>query len=129
MEEPIDPIDTVALAKALARVADDTQAYDIVILDLRGRVSYTDAFVLCTGRNRRHVLAIAEAIRLAAKRTFGVVPRGLEGLEAGQWVLVDLGDVVVHVFDPERRGFYDLDGLWSDAPRLEVAGSEAVVPL
>ncbi|MCB9672858.1 MAG: ribosome silencing factor [Alphaproteobacteria bacterium] len=119
MEDSIDSLDTVAFAQALARAASDTQATDIVILDLRGLVSYTDGFVLCSGKNRRHVTAIAEAVRMEAKRGYGIAPLGVEGKERGQWVLVDFGDIVVHVFDASMRGFYDLDGLWRDAPRIE----------
>ena len=119
------PIDSVKFAQALAEAAADKLAEDIAILDLRGKVDYTDLFVLCTARNGRQVGAIADAVRQVAKTDFDQLPLGVEGTEANQWVLVDLGDVVVHVFDQDMRGFYDLDGLWSDAPRLEAPQSSA----
>ena len=116
MEAPIDP---VKLATALAKAAADTKANDIVILDMRGLVDYTDMFVLCSGRSSRQVAAIADSVRALAKVEFELLPLGVEGKETGKWVLVDFGDAVVHVFDASMRGFYDLDGLWADAPRLE----------
>lgn len=121
MEDSIDneSFDTIAFAQSLAAAAAEMQASDIVILDLRGRVAYTDGFVLCSGRNRRHVIAIADAVKQHVKKTYGKLPNGMEGQERGQWVLVDFGDFVVHVFDREMRGYYDLDGLWSDAPRID----------
>lgn len=111
----------------MAAVALEHKATNLAILDMRELVSYTDAFVLCTANNRRQVQAIADAVSVAAKRDFGIIPTGVEGLEAARWVLVDLGDIVVHVFDGPLREFYDLDGLWRDAPRLavpEVEGAE-----
>lgn len=85
-----------------------------------GRVSSIgDYFLLCTGTNRRQVKAIAEGI-VEALRAQGVRPLGVEGLQASRWVLLDFGDVVVHVFDEPMRGFYDLDALWGDAPKVPV---------
>lgn len=92
-----------------------------MILDLQGVSSYCDAFVICNGTSRRQVRAIAEGImedlRLRGRRTVGV-----EGMEASRWVLIDLGDVIVHVFDEAMRGFYDLEALWGDARRVDVPG-------
>lgn len=85
---------------------------------MRDLVAYTDVFVICSARNRRQVQAIADELRKLGKEQFGILPHGTEGLEAARWVLVDFGSVVVHVFDEQLRGFYDLDGLWRDAPRL-----------
>lgn len=85
---------------------------------MRGLVSYTDIFVICSARNRRQVQAIAEEIRKTGKEQFGTLPRGTEGVEAARWVLVDFGSVMIHIFDQPMRAFYDLDGLWRDAPRL-----------
>ena len=113
------------LASALSKAALEKKALDVAILDMRNLVSYTDAFVLCTATNPRQVKAIADYVREVAKKEFGRLPTGTEGSEMARWVLVDFGDVVVHVFDGPLRGFYNLDGLWSDAPRLpvpEVAG-------
>jgi ribosome-associated protein len=87
---------------------------------MRTLVDYTDVFVLCTARNRRHVAALAEDVRAMAKHDLGLQCLGMEGLPTARWVLVDFGSVVVHIFDEPLRPFYNLDGLWSDAPRLPV---------
>lgn len=122
--EPVAPgpvsAGPVSTAAALAKVALDNKASDVAILDMGALVDYTDVFVLCTGRNRRHVAALAEAIRLAAKKELDLQCLGTEGLPSARWVLVDFGSVVVHLFDEPLRAFYNLDGLWSDAPRLPV---------
>lgn len=97
----------------------DKKAFDVAILDMRQLVAYTDVFVIASARNRRQVQAIAEELRKVGKE-HGVMPQATEGLEAARWVCVDFGSVVVHVFDEPLRGFYDLDGLWRDAPRLPV---------
>lgn len=87
---------------------------------MRELIDYTDLFLVCSARNRLQVRSIAEEVRRWAKAELGMLPAGVEGMEAGRWVLVDFGSVVVHVFDEPLRGFYNLDGLWSDAPRLPV---------
>jgi ribosome-associated protein len=94
----------------------------VTLLDLTGVASYCDGFVICSGTNRRQVRAIAEGI-IEDLRAAGVRPVGVEGLDASRWVLIDLGDVLVHVFDEPMRGFYDLDGLWADARRIPFDGS------
>ena len=112
------PIQPEQLAQAFATVALDHKAHDVVILDMRGLIDYADVFVLCTATNRRQVQAIAESVRQYSKKELKTLPNSVEGADAARWVLVDFGDVVVHVFDEPHRGFYDLDGLWIDAPRL-----------
>lgn len=96
-----------------------------MLLDLSGVASYCDGFLVCTGTNRRHVRAIAEGI-VEELREQGRRPVGVEGLDASRWVLLDFGGVIVHVFDEPMRGFYDLEGLWADAPRIRM--DEAVAP-
>ena len=107
------------LAAACARIAQETKAEDVVVLDVRGLASFTDYFVIMSGRSTRHVQGLAEAIagELHAKR---VNSKHSEGLREGLWVLLDFGDVVVHVFYHENRSFYNLEGLWHDAPRVDV---------
>jgi ribosome-associated protein len=109
----------LGLAAVCARIALDTKAEDLVVLDVRGLASFTDYFVIMNGRSTRHVQGLAEAIEseLSAKR---ISSRHSEGLREGLWVLLDFGDVVVHVFYHETRRFYDLEGLWHDAPRIDV---------
>lgn len=107
------------MAKAAATAAAARKAEDVVVLNLAGVSSYCDAFVICSGSNRRQVRAIAEGIR-EDLRAVGHRALGMEGIDASRWVLIDFGDVVVHVFDEPLRGFYDLDALWGDAPRVAV---------
>lgn len=106
------------LAEICAGIALDAKAEDLVVLDVRGISSFTDYFVIMSGRSTRHVQGLAEAIEseLRSKR---VSAKHSEGLKEGQWVLLDFGDVVVHIFYKESRGFYDLEGLWHDAPRIQ----------
>ncbi len=106
-------------ARALARSADSRKAEDLVLLDLRGRASFCDSFLICSASSGRQVRAIAEGM-VRDLRAAGMTPIGVEGMEAGRWVLLDFGDVLVHVFDAPYRDFYDLEGLWSDAPRVRL---------
>ena len=108
------------LAHLVTQLADAKKAEELVVLDLGGRVSYCDYFVICNGTNRRHVRAIAESVLETLKTEHGVSPISSEGFEGARWVLVDLGDVVIHIFDESMRGFYDLEGLWADVPRIEL---------
>ena len=105
------------MAVAAAKAAAARKAEGVTFLDLRGVASYCDGFLICTGTNRRQVRAIAEGI-IQDLRLVGVRPVGVEGMDASRWVLIDFGDVLVHVFDEPMRGFYDLDGLWADARRV-----------
>ena len=108
------------LAAACARVALDAKAEDLVILDMRGLCSFTDYFLIAGGRSTRHVQSLAESIEeeLRSRRVSG---RHHDGLDQCLWVVLDLGDVVAHIFYHEQRAFYDLEGLWHDAPRVDVA--------
>jgi len=95
------------------------KAFDIVVLDVRELASFADTFIICSGRFHRQVSAIAELVehKLKAK---GIEPLGIEGLREGHWVLMDYGDVVIHIFYEPVRRFYNLEGLWSDARRIEI---------
>ena len=101
-----------------ARVATDNKAKDIVVLDMRGITPLYDFFVLATGASRRQVHTIAEEID-AAMNAEGETRLGIEGYEAAKWVVQDYGDVVVHVFDPDTRGYFALEDLWADARHLD----------
>jgi len=97
----------------------ERKAYDPVLLELKGITSFTDYFLLCSGKSDRQVQAIAQAIE-ETLREEGIRPLGQEGMREGKWVLIDYEDVVVHIFlDPVRK-FYDLEGLWIDAPRIDL---------
>jgi ribosome-associated protein len=91
-----------------------------VILDMRGLVSYTDYLLVATGQTPRQTKAIAEEIRLQLKQRHGAGARRIEGEREGEWILIDMLDIVVHVFTPDARDFYRLDKLWGDAPQRAV---------
>ncbi|MFB0508513.1 MAG: ribosome silencing factor [Thermodesulfobacteriota bacterium] len=100
------------------RAALEKKAYDLVLLDVQKVSSFTAYFLICSGRSDRQVQAIARSIEDDLKK-MGIRPLGMEGFEGGKWILMDYDDVLVHVFlDPVRK-FYDLEGLWLDAPRVE----------
>jgi ribosome-associated protein len=105
------------LAEAIAELALDKKALEIVELDLRGVVDYADYFVICSGTSDRQVKAICDGIRFGVKEARGVSPRRVEGLTQARWVLMDYLDVVVHIFAPELREFYALERLWGEVPR------------
>lgn len=106
-------------ALALARAATEKKGLDIRVLDLRGVSGFTDFFVIASGTSSRHARTVAESVLEAAGR-LGDKPIGVEGLEASTWILVDLGDVVVHVFRHDVREFYSLERLWGEADRVEL---------
>jgi len=102
-----------------ARAASAKKAENTVVLDVGDVLSITDAFVITSGHNRRQVLTIAEEIEAQVKAVGGPAPIRAEGLTDAQWVLLDYGDFVVHVFLDEVRRYYDLERLWADAPVVE----------
>jgi ribosome-associated protein len=119
-------LDIEEAAQMAARAAGDKKATDIVILDLRQIASFTEYFVICTGASTRQVQAISneveERLRKVNKR-----PLHIEGYSSAEWILLDYGDFIVHVFSSSARRFYDLERLWRDAARVEVkedAGGE-----
>jgi len=99
-------------------VIEEKLGEDIVLLDLGDISLFTDFFVICNGTSERQVRALAEGVREAAKQEFGVLPHHIEGEAFSGWVLLDYVDVVVHIFSPELRAFYDLEGLWKQAKVL-----------
>jgi ribosome-associated protein len=104
------------LAAVAAEYAADRKALDIVQLDLRGIIGYTDYFVICTGRSDRQTKAIHDAIYEGMKKQHGTLPRRVEGLPEARWILMDYLDVVIHVFTPDTRDYYRLEQLWGEAP-------------
>ncbi len=110
------------LAQICAQAALDTKAEELVILDVRGLTTFTDYFLIMSGKSTRHVQALAETIesRLRSKR---IKTSSAEGLQEGLWVLLDFDDVVVHIFYHEQRKFYDLEGLWSEGKNIEIESS------
>jgi len=103
------------MADIVVEAASDKKAEDILVLNVSEVTTIADLFVICSGRGERQVQAIADAIVEKAKAA-GRQPVGVEGYAGGRWVLIDLGDVVVHAFVPEERELYRLERLWGDAP-------------
>ena len=112
-------MDPQTLAHRLAELADSKGASEIVVLDMRPLVSYTDFLVICTARNERQAAAIADEVGLRLKRDERLLPRQVEGEPASGWLLLDFLDCVLHVFTAEARDRYRLEQLWSDAPQVE----------
>lgn len=107
------------LAEYCARAAIEKKAENPVILDVRKLCSFTDFFIIVSGRSTRHVQSLAEAIE-AELRSKRLSTSNTEGLNEGTWVLLDYSDVIVHIFYTETRKFYDIEGLWHDAPRISL---------
>lgn len=113
------PRSAEAVARLAARAALDKRAVDLVVLDLQGMSSLADFFLVCTGRSTAQMDTIAEAIAVTL-RAEGIRVRHREGTAESGWLLLDYGDVVVHIFGEEPRAFYGLERLWGDAPVLSV---------
>ena len=94
------------------------KALDLVVLDVRELTSFSDIFIICSGRSNRQVSAIAEYVQVNLKK-HDIKPLSVEGKKEGHWVLLDYGHVIIHVFYEPVRAFYDLEGLWIDAKRIE----------
>ncbi len=104
------------LLEAIVGYAADKKAGDLVELDLRGVVGYTDWFVVCSGNTERQTKAIHDGILEGCKREHGTLPRRVEGASKGDWILMDYLDVVVHIFTPATREYYRLEELWGEVP-------------
>ena len=113
-------LEPARLAEEIARVAGDAKAIDLVELDLRDVLGYTDYFVISSGNTDRQTKAIHDRIHQGLKNEHGLLPRRVEGLAEARWILMDYLDVVVHVFTPEAREFYRLEQLWGEAPKRAV---------
>ena len=112
--------DSGALAERIAAIASDKKAIDIVVIDLRGIVGYTDYLVICSGNTERQTTAIYDAVHTELKDTEGVLPQRTSGDREARWIVADYLDVVVHIFTPDARAFYRLEQLWGEAPARSV---------
>jgi len=119
--------DAQKLAELVAGALDDVKGIEIVTLDVRGLSGFTDFMVLASGTSNRHVKSLAERAQ-ERMRELGIKPIGLEGEQMGEWVLVDFGDVVVHVMLPETRKFYDLERLWHNSLATAPAAPASTAP-
>jgi ribosome-associated protein len=122
---PTAPDRARALAFTAARVAEETRGSDVRVLDLRGLTDVVDYFVVATGSSRRQMHAMADEIEKVVKHDLHDRTRGAEGYEEGRWIVLDYGDVMVHLFDAEARCYWDIEQLWSDARRVSVPPSGA----
>ena len=111
------PIEPAKLADLVAHYASDVKAAEIVELDLRGVLGYTDYFVIATGNTDRQAKAIHDRIHENMKKDHGLLPRRVEGLGEARWILMDYLDAIVHIFTPDARDFYRLEQLWGEAPK------------
>jgi ribosome-associated protein len=122
----MEGMSTEEKAALISRIVADRKALDVVVLDMRDSSSITDYFLICSGSSERQVRAIADAID-EGLGPLGIGALGVEGYRDGHWILMDYGDVIVHVFSLETREYYDLERLWANAPRIDLGGEHAGV--
>jgi ribosome-associated protein len=115
-----EPIAPNKLAELIEGFASDVKAQEIVELDLRGVLGYTDYFVIASGGTDRQTKAIHDRIYENMKKEHGLLPRRVEGLGEARWILMDYLDVIVHIFTPDAREYYRLEQLWGEAPKRVV---------
>ena len=118
--------DAIEAARAAATAIDEKKGEDIILLDLSGLLVVTDVFVVASGTSNRHVKTLVDDAEIAL-RDLGRKPLRREGVDHGEWVLLDYGDVVVHVFDRPTRAYYELERLWADAPTVAFEPSSSNV--
>ena len=116
---------TLEQARRIAAIAQDKLAEDVVILDMRPACVYTDFFVVASGRTPRQTKAIWDEIHERLKHEERQIPRSVDGVREGKWIIADYLDVVLHVFTPETRAYYRLEELWGDLPSVEVSAATA----
>jgi ribosome-associated protein len=112
-------------ARRIAALAQEKLAEDVVILDMRPVCTFTDYFVIATGRNPRQTAAIWDEVHGRLKHDEKLIPRAWDGTQEGTWILADYLDVVLHVFTPEAREYYKLEELWNDVPAVELDAAAA----
>lgn len=113
-------METKALLAKILDIAAEFKALDVKVLEVSGHCDFTDYFVIMTGTSSVHIQSLAEEMIYRCKHA-GHRPDDVEGLTQGEWVLLDFGDIVVHVFNRDKREFYNLEGLWTEAPRVAVS--------
>jgi ribosome-associated protein len=123
----VEPRRGLHFALAAARTAAENRGQDLVVLDLRELTSFFDYFVIATGASRRQLHAISEEIDRVLEKELGDRRLGVEGYQESRWILLDYGDVVIHLFDAETRAFYNLESLWAEAKRIDLTATLADV--
>ena len=116
--------DALTIAQTCAKYANEIQAENVVILDLKGISTITDYFVICTGTSTPHLNAIRRDVRDKTAEEIKEQPRSIEGDSGSRWLVIDYVDVIVHIFHSDMRSVYALEDLWSDAPRVEMDSLE-----
>jgi ribosome-associated protein len=124
MKEGAD-LQTSKIVDAAVEYALDKKGFDLKLFDVREMSSLTDFLLIVSGRSDRQVQAIAENVRIELKNKHEDLPLAVEGMDQGRWILLDYGELMVHVFQPDVREFYDLEGLWSEAPEIAIEQAEA----
>lgn len=124
-EQENQEFDTEVLARRIAELTWDLKALNTVVIDLRGRVSYTDFVIVTTASSERQVQALAKYVEGKLKEETGVASYGREGVDQGHWALIDFGDAILHIFNGPLRNDYDLERMWIEAPRLELEDKPA----
>ncbi|MHB8068275.1 MAG: ribosome silencing factor [Desulfobaccales bacterium] len=122
------PVAPEALLELAVKTIDAVKGLEPVVLEVKGSCSFADYFLICSGTSRRHVSALAQRLEEALSQA-GVEPLGVEGLQEGLWVLMDYNDVVIHIFSQEIRQFYDLEGLWAEAPKTNLTPAPSAMAL
>lgn len=102
------------------RAAESKKATDIKVLDLTGITSFADFFVICTGANQRQIQAISDEVGVQLKQQAGELPISMEGYNQAEWILADYGDLLIHIFSPKAREYYDLERLWRSAKTVDI---------
>jgi ribosome-associated protein len=124
-KDPDRALNSLEQARRIAALTQEKLAEDVVILDMRPVCTFTDYFVIATGRNARQTGAIWDEVHGRMKQEARLLPRTIDGTQEGSWILADYLDVVLHVFTPEARAFYKLEDLWGDVPAVELEAAAA----
>ncbi len=111
-------LEPITLARRIVDVVEEKLGEDIVLLDIREQSPFADFFVICSGTTERQLKALVEGVRETVKKELKVIPHHIEGEPLAGWVLLDYLDVIVHIFSPELRDYYDLEGLWQEGKVL-----------
>ncbi|MDL2273552.1 ribosome silencing factor [Oscillospiraceae bacterium OttesenSCG-928-G22] len=117
------------LTNEILKILDDKKVQDLSALDIGALTVLSDFFVVCTGTSDRHVRTLADAVSKELKDRFDIYPHHIEGYESLTWVLLDYNGVVVHIFQQETRELYNIERLWSDAPKLDLTGIVSATPV
>jgi ribosome-associated protein len=124
-QQPPAPVELDERVRLALHAAGEKKAHDLVVLDLREVASFTDFFVIASGTNVRQVQAVADEVQEQLRKHLGVKPARVEGYNSAEWVLLDYGDFILHVFEEKSRRFYDLERLWRDAARVPLPPESA----